>query len=114
MQSLILQEITALLGVSRRFGTAWRPWEQGTVEVGQTASYYYTGKNPALAFDCCVPFGLTARQQAAWLEEGPSSPSPPLLLPPLPLPALAGPAGCTLLRGHRGGRLRRTGALSSA
>lgn len=44
--------------------------QQGTVEVGQTASYYYTGKNPALAFDTCVPFGLTARQQTAWLEEG--------------------------------------------
>ena len=44
--------------------------EQGTVQVGQTASYYYTGKNPALAFDCCVPFGMTARQQNAWLHEG--------------------------------------------
>ena len=42
----------------------------GTVQVGQTASYYYTGKNPALAFDTCVPFGLTARQQTAWLREG--------------------------------------------
>jgi len=44
--------------------------QQGTVQVGQTASYYYTGKNPALAFDCCVPFGMTARQQNAWLTEG--------------------------------------------
>ncbi len=44
--------------------------QQGTVQVGQTASYYYTGKNPALAFDTAVPFGLTARQQAAWLLEG--------------------------------------------
>ena len=44
--------------------------QQGTVQVGQSASYYYTGKNPALAFDCCVPFGLTARQQWAWLQEG--------------------------------------------
>ncbi len=43
--------------------------QQGTVQVGQTASYYYTGKNPALAFDTCVPFGLTARQQTAWLTE---------------------------------------------
>ncbi len=40
------------------------------VEIGQTGSYYYTGKNPALAFDTSVPFGLTARQQSAWLEEG--------------------------------------------
>ena len=41
-----------------------------TVQIGQTCSYYYTGKNPALAFDTCVPFGMTARQQAAWLGEG--------------------------------------------
>ena len=41
-----------------------------TVQIGQTCSYYYTGKNPALAFDTCVPFGMTARQQSAWLGEG--------------------------------------------
>lgn len=44
--------------------------QQGTVQVGHTASYYYIGKNPALAFDSCVPFGLTSRQQTAWLTEG--------------------------------------------
>ncbi|MFT4975996.1 MAG: TRAP-type mannitol/chloroaromatic compound transport system substrate-binding protein [Myxococcota bacterium] len=44
--------------------------QQGTVQVGQTASYYYTGKNPALAFDACVPFGMTARQKSAWLHHG--------------------------------------------
>lgn len=44
--------------------------QQGTVQAGQTASYYYTGKNPALAFDTCVPFGLTSRQQTAWLTDG--------------------------------------------
>jgi TRAP-type mannitol/chloroaromatic compound transport system substrate-binding protein len=44
--------------------------QQGTVQCGHTASYYYTGKNPALAFDTCVPFGLMARQQTAWLLEG--------------------------------------------
>jgi TRAP-type mannitol/chloroaromatic compound transport system substrate-binding protein len=43
--------------------------QQRSVEVGHTASYYYTGKNPALAFDSCVPFGLCARQQDAWLLE---------------------------------------------
>ncbi len=43
--------------------------QQGTVQVGQTAGYYYIGKNPVLAFDTCVPFGLTARQQNAWLME---------------------------------------------
>jgi TRAP-type mannitol/chloroaromatic compound transport system substrate-binding protein len=41
--------------------------QKGSAEVGQTASYYYTGKDPALAFDATVPFGLTPRQQSAWL-----------------------------------------------
>ncbi len=44
--------------------------QQGTVQMGHSASYYFTGKNPVLAFDTCVPFGLTARQQEAWLYEG--------------------------------------------
>src|SRR5690606_30035541 len=43
--------------------------QQGSIEVGQTGGYYYTGKAPALAFDTCVPFGLTPRQQNAWLHE---------------------------------------------
>jgi TRAP-type mannitol/chloroaromatic compound transport system substrate-binding protein len=43
---------------------------QGSIDVAHTASYYFTGKNPALAFDTCVPFGLTARQHAAWLAAG--------------------------------------------
>ncbi|MEM7180257.1 MAG: TRAP transporter substrate-binding protein [Spirochaetota bacterium] len=44
--------------------------KKGTFPIGHTASYYYTGKNPALAFDCVVPFGLTARQQNAWVYYG--------------------------------------------
>jgi TRAP-type mannitol/chloroaromatic compound transport system substrate-binding protein len=44
--------------------------QQGNVELAHTASYYFTGKNPALAFDTSVPFGLNARQQLAWLNEG--------------------------------------------
>ena len=43
--------------------------QKNSVEVGQTAGYYYTGKHPALAFDTCVPFGFTPRQQSAWLLE---------------------------------------------
>lgn len=38
--------------------------------MGHAASYYFIGKNPALAFDCTVPFGLTARQYNAWLYHG--------------------------------------------
>ena len=44
--------------------------QQGTVQVGHTASYYFTGKNPALAFDTAMPFGFNARGQNAWLYEG--------------------------------------------
>jgi TRAP-type mannitol/chloroaromatic compound transport system substrate-binding protein len=44
--------------------------QNGTVEAGHTASYYYFGKNAALAFDCAVPFGLTSRQQTAWMLHG--------------------------------------------
>jgi TRAP-type mannitol/chloroaromatic compound transport system substrate-binding protein len=43
--------------------------QSGSVECGHTASYYYLGKNPALAFGTAVPFGLTAQQQNAWLYE---------------------------------------------
>ncbi|MGD8710321.1 MAG: TRAP transporter substrate-binding protein DctP [Ectothiorhodospiraceae bacterium] len=44
--------------------------QQGTVEIGHTASYYYVGKNPALAIDTALPFGLTFRQQNAWMYHG--------------------------------------------
>lgn len=44
--------------------------QQGTVQAGHTASYYFIGKNPALAFDAGIPFGLTARQQYAWFYYG--------------------------------------------
>ena len=44
--------------------------QQSTVQVGHTASYYFTGKNPALAFETGPPFGLTTRQQFGWLYEG--------------------------------------------
>ena len=44
--------------------------QNGTVECGQTASYYYVGKNPAFAFDTALPFGMNARQQNAWMYYG--------------------------------------------
>ncbi len=44
--------------------------QQGTVQVGHSPGYYYTGKNPVLAFDTGVPFGLDSRQQNAWLHSG--------------------------------------------
>lgn len=44
--------------------------QKGTVQMGHSASYYFTGMNPALAFDCTVPFGLKARQFNAWAYHG--------------------------------------------
>ncbi len=44
--------------------------QAGAVECGHTASYYYVGKNPALAFGASVPFGLNAQQQNAWFYHG--------------------------------------------
>ena len=44
--------------------------QSGTVEMAQTASYYFTGKDSIFAFGCAVPFGLTARQMDAWMEHG--------------------------------------------
>ncbi len=41
-----------------------------TVECGQTASYYYYGKDPSFCFDTAVPFGLNARQMFSWMYEG--------------------------------------------
>jgi TRAP-type mannitol/chloroaromatic compound transport system substrate-binding protein len=42
----------------------------GSVEMAQTAPYYFTGKDPIFAFGCAVPFGLTARHMDAWMEHG--------------------------------------------
>ncbi|PIW08271.1 MAG: ABC transporter substrate-binding protein [Comamonadaceae bacterium CG_4_9_14_0_8_um_filter_60_18] len=44
--------------------------QNNTVEMAQTASYYFTGKDPIFAFGCAVPFGLTARQMDAWMKHG--------------------------------------------
>src|SRR5512143_4045168 len=37
--------------------------QNGTVEMGHTASYYYFGKDPTFAFGTAVPFGPNQRQQ---------------------------------------------------
>jgi len=38
----------------------------GSVEMCQTASYYYIGKDPTFALGTAIPFGLNARQTNAW------------------------------------------------
>jgi TRAP-type mannitol/chloroaromatic compound transport system substrate-binding protein len=44
--------------------------QNGTVECGHTATYYYFGKDPTFAFSCAIPFGLNTRQQYAWMIHG--------------------------------------------
>ena len=44
--------------------------QNGTVEMGHSAQYYYIGKDPTWALFCATPFGLNARQQNAWFYEG--------------------------------------------
>jgi TRAP-type mannitol/chloroaromatic compound transport system substrate-binding protein len=44
--------------------------QSGTVEMGQSTSYYYVGKDPTFAFGTTLPFGFNARQQQAWMRFG--------------------------------------------
>jgi TRAP-type mannitol/chloroaromatic compound transport system substrate-binding protein len=44
--------------------------QNGTVECGHTANYYFFGKDPTFAFAASIPFGLNARQQNAWMRHG--------------------------------------------
>jgi TRAP-type mannitol/chloroaromatic compound transport system substrate-binding protein len=44
--------------------------QNGTVEIGHSAQYYYIGKDPTWALFCATPFGLNARQQNAWFYHG--------------------------------------------
>lgn len=44
--------------------------QNGTVEMGHTALYFYFGKDAAFTFETCGPFGLSSRQQTAWYDAG--------------------------------------------
>jgi TRAP-type mannitol/chloroaromatic compound transport system substrate-binding protein len=44
--------------------------QNGTVEMGHTAPYYYFGKNDCFALGCAIPFGLNSRQMTAWQYDG--------------------------------------------
>ena len=44
--------------------------QAGTVEAGQTALYYYIGKDPSFTFFTSIPFGGNFRQQGAWMKRG--------------------------------------------
>lgn len=43
---------------------------RGSAEMGHGAAYYWKGKAAAAPFFTCVPFGLIAAEQNAWLEFG--------------------------------------------
>jgi TRAP-type mannitol/chloroaromatic compound transport system substrate-binding protein len=44
--------------------------QNGTVECGHTAPYYYFGKDPTFTFGTDLPFGMNARMRNAWHYHG--------------------------------------------
>ena len=48
----------------------WDATQNGTVECGHTLTSFNIGKNPAVAFDSGLAFGLNTRQQQAWMSYG--------------------------------------------
>ena len=42
----------------------------GTVEMANTAPYYFFGKDETFALGCAIPFGLNSRQMTAWMYDG--------------------------------------------
>src|SRR5215468_10207086 len=44
--------------------------QNGTVEAGQTAAYYFFGKHPNFVFETGLPFTMNQRQLYAWLYFG--------------------------------------------
>jgi len=41
--------------------------QNGTVEAGLSAAYYYVGKDPTFAFATTLPFGMNTRHHNAWM-----------------------------------------------
>ncbi len=44
--------------------------KSGQYDIGQSASYYYGGKDPDTLFFTTMPFGMTAEEQYAWFYHG--------------------------------------------
>ena len=44
--------------------------KSGQYDIGQTASYYYGGKDPDTLFFTSMPFSMTKEEQTAWFYEG--------------------------------------------
>ena len=51
-------------------GSVFNAVQDGTIEAGHVLSSFFFGKDTALGFDAGMPFGLNARQQAAWMYDG--------------------------------------------
>jgi TRAP-type mannitol/chloroaromatic compound transport system substrate-binding protein len=51
-------------------GSVFDAVKDGTIECGHVLSSFAFGKNPAIAFDAGMPFGLNTRQQYAWMFDG--------------------------------------------
>jgi TRAP-type mannitol/chloroaromatic compound transport system substrate-binding protein len=49
---------------------AFEATQNGTVEMSHVPNYWFFGRQAALGFDTGVPFGLTQRQQNAWIFHG--------------------------------------------
>jgi TRAP-type mannitol/chloroaromatic compound transport system substrate-binding protein len=48
----------------------WDATQNGTIECGHTLTSFSIGKNPVVAFDSGMAFGLNTRQQQAWMNYG--------------------------------------------
>ena len=44
--------------------------KSGQYDIGQSASYYYGGKDPDTLFFSSMPFSMTSKEQIAWFYEG--------------------------------------------
>jgi hypothetical protein len=44
--------------------------QNGSVECGHTALYYYFGKDDTFVFASALPFGMNSRMQNAWMTQG--------------------------------------------
>jgi len=44
--------------------------QAGTIEMANTAPYYFFGKDETFALGCAIPFGLNSRQMTSWMYEG--------------------------------------------
>jgi TRAP-type mannitol/chloroaromatic compound transport system substrate-binding protein len=44
--------------------------QQGTAEMGHSATYYWKGKAPTAQFFCGIPFGMTAQELHGWIYYG--------------------------------------------